>query len=324
MRTKYTASSIQETAADVREAVAPAAGQAKDTLTSVAEQARAVVAETVVPALSEAAEKLAPLVEEAKDAVVPVATAAIATTKDKSRKAAEHVGVVDQPKKKHRVRKLLIVLGIAAAATFVYKKLSGGKEPTWTTTTDATPAADAAPTAPLASEETVAVRACRRRRTSRSSRPTSDPGRASAGGCELGGVGLTYPTGRHPLRPEAEDRHGPEDEDHHGEREREPGLRGQHRRRQQEHHVQEAVRDSEDHGDPFTDLLWRRADGCPVLQRDADQHQDDQQRADDVGHHPVSEQVSTHAPRTLSHRPESTSAGAALLSVCVGRRSATT
>jgi hypothetical protein len=155
VRTKTADSSIQDTVADARAAAAPVAVQAKDTLGSVAEQAKTVMAETVVPALSEAAEKLAPLVDEAKDAIVPAATAAIAATKDKSHKAAEKVGIVDAPKKKHRLRKLLIVLGIAAAAGFVYKKMSGGKEPTWTTTAPGA-GTDTAPTAPLASDEAVA------------------------------------------------------------------------------------------------------------------------------------------------------------------------
>jgi hypothetical protein len=149
-------STINSTAADVRDAVGPAAGQAKETLAAVAEQARTVLSETVVPALSDAADKLGPLMEEAKDAVVPVATAAIASTKEKGHAAAVKVGVVEEPKKKHRLRKLLIALGIAGLAAVVYKKVSGGKQPTWTTTTEPTMAADTAPTAPLASEETVA------------------------------------------------------------------------------------------------------------------------------------------------------------------------
>jgi hypothetical protein len=152
VRTKSGQSSITDTAADAYAAVTPVAAQAKETLSSVAAQAKDVVNETVIPALNEAAEKLAPLVEEAKDAIVPAASAAIASTKDRGKKVAEKAGIVDPPKKKHRIRKLLIVLGIAGAAALVYKKLSGGKEPTWV----ADDGADMAPTAPLASEETVA------------------------------------------------------------------------------------------------------------------------------------------------------------------------
>jgi hypothetical protein len=151
---------------DAREAVGPAAETAIDKVGAATEQAIAAVQTNVLPALADARDRLAPVIEDAKAAIVPVATEALAAGKQKSHDAAVRLGVVEEPKKKHRLRKLLIVLGIAGAAAFVYRKVTGGSEPTWVTsgadsgppTAASTAGADkseTAPTAPLASEETV-------------------------------------------------------------------------------------------------------------------------------------------------------------------------
>jgi hypothetical protein len=83
------------------------------------------------------------------------------------------MGIVEEPKSSHRLRNLLIVLGLGGIAAFVYTKLTGKQaDPAWTTSpeeparhiaavsdtgTAAGPVdgSDTAPTAPLPSEETV-------------------------------------------------------------------------------------------------------------------------------------------------------------------------
>ena len=80
---------------------------------------------------------------------MPAVTSAVAASKDKGHDAAVKLGLAEEPKKKHRIRKLLIVLGLGGVAAFVVKKLRGGGEPEWIAPRDA------APTAPLASPETV-------------------------------------------------------------------------------------------------------------------------------------------------------------------------
>jgi hypothetical protein len=158
---------LASTVQDARDTVTPAAETAMDKISAAAEQAAEVVQESVIPALADAKEKLAPVVEEAKAAIVPAATEALAKGKQKGKDAAVKLGVVEEPKKKHRLRKLLIVLGIAGLAAFIYRKMTGDKEPTWVATTPpaGSPGAssstapvdksETAPTAPLASEETV-------------------------------------------------------------------------------------------------------------------------------------------------------------------------
>jgi hypothetical protein len=163
---KRNQSKLASTMEDARQAVIPAAETAIDKIGTATEQAIAAVQTNVLPALADAKERLAPVVEDAKAAIVPVATEALAASKRKSHDASVKLGVVEEPKKKHRLRKLLIVLGIAGAAAFVYRKVTGGSEPTWVPTgagsdsptsasTSEADKSETAPTAPLASEETV-------------------------------------------------------------------------------------------------------------------------------------------------------------------------
>jgi hypothetical protein len=133
----------------------------RDKITEAAGSAGSTVSSTVGPALSDARDKLGPAVEDAKDAIAagveeakeliaPVAAEAVKAVRDTSHKAAVKTGLADEPKKTHKVRNLLIVLGIGAAVAFVYKKVAGrDSAPEWTA------ARDTAPSAPLASDETV-------------------------------------------------------------------------------------------------------------------------------------------------------------------------
>jgi hypothetical protein len=179
-------STMATLADDAASAVEPKADVALDKLSTATDQARVTMSETVVPAVQDAKDKVAPAIQEAKDKIVPaiqeamdkvipVAEQAIQESKERGRMAAEKVGIVEKPKKSHKLRNLLIVLGLGGVAAFVYTKLTGKQaDPAWTTSperdeparhiaavndsgTAAGPVdgSDTAPTAPLPSEETV-------------------------------------------------------------------------------------------------------------------------------------------------------------------------
>lgn len=122
-----------------------AAGDATDKVGSAAETAIQAVSDAV----ADAKDRLGPALEDARDAIVPAVTSAVAAGKDKGHDAAVKLGLAEEPKKKHRIRKLLIVLGLGGVAAFVVKKLRGGGG------TEYVAPRDAAPTAPLASPEKV-------------------------------------------------------------------------------------------------------------------------------------------------------------------------
>lgn len=133
-----------------------AAGDATDKVGSAAETAMQAVSDAVSdvrdrlgPVVEDARDRIAPVVEDARDAIVPAVTSAVTAGKDKGHDAAVRLGLVEEPKKKHRLRKLLVALGIAGAVAFVVNKLRGGGS------TEYVAPRDAAPTAPLASPETV-------------------------------------------------------------------------------------------------------------------------------------------------------------------------
>jgi hypothetical protein len=88
-------------------------------------------------ALAEARDQAGPVLADARDKATPLIAQSAAIAADKaaqgkelaSAKAAELTG---KPKKKHRLRKLLIFTGIAAALGFAVKKLtSGGDKDNW-------------------------------------------------------------------------------------------------------------------------------------------------------------------------------------------------
>jgi hypothetical protein len=134
---------------------------ARKTTRSKITEAAGSAGSTVGPALSDARDKVGPLVEDAKDALVatvedakeliaPVAADVVKAAKEGGHKAAVKTGLADEPKKSHKVRNLLLVLGIGGLVAFVYKKVAGrDSAPQWTA------ARDTAPSAPLPSEETV-------------------------------------------------------------------------------------------------------------------------------------------------------------------------
>lgn len=181
MAMKKTRKKIVSAVGDARTAMGPTAENAVDKVTSATEQALSSVAASVSPALSDARDRIAPLVEDArgelstavedaKDYLVPAAAQAVAAGKARGRRAAVSLGLAEEPKRSHKFRKLLVLLGVGGVAAFVYKKLTGkDAEPDWTASHSAAPRAapstgtstapvdqsDTAPTAPFASEETV-------------------------------------------------------------------------------------------------------------------------------------------------------------------------
>lgn len=175
MLKKKERSTMATLAEDTANAVKPKADLARDKLSTATDQARVTVAETVVPALQEAAEKIGPALQEAKEKMAPMAEQAIAETKAKGRRAAEKAGLAEEPKKSHKLRNFLILLGLGGVAAFVYTKITGRQaDPAWTESHESERSArhiaavsdtgaaagpvdgsDTAPTAPLPSEETV-------------------------------------------------------------------------------------------------------------------------------------------------------------------------
>jgi len=197
---------LSSTTEDVRDRVSPVAGSARDSVGSVLDDTRTRLApvigevkgritpvigdakEKVAPAFGETRDRIAPVIEDARKALAPVAQQAIAGGRRGGRKAAIRLGLAEEPKQGHKLRNLLVLLGLSGAGFLAYKKFFGGGEQ-WSDAgesasggahsagaTAATPADrsagvevttqsplsaeaesgnETAPTAPLASEETV-------------------------------------------------------------------------------------------------------------------------------------------------------------------------
>jgi hypothetical protein len=138
--------------------------QAGDTVSEYVEQVKpqleaavATAREKAGPALADARGKAAPYISDARDKAGPaIATgAAVAAEKiaagaaaaaefaaDAAESAADKVSEVAEPKKKGgKLKKLLILTGIAAAAAFVVSRLRGGQESqNWQSSYSPTPA----------------------------------------------------------------------------------------------------------------------------------------------------------------------------------------
>jgi gas vesicle protein len=195
LRTKTRRDKVRAAVHDARDSVQPAAETALDKVSTATEQIVSTVAENVGPALADAKdasaeftkETVKPAVDDAKDKVletykdtiVPLAAAAVVEGKKRGRKAAVKLGVAEEPKKSHKFRNFVILVGLGAVAAYVYTKVTGkDADPAWTQSRDAAATrpshavrpddstastastgpvdgSDTAPTAPLPSEETV-------------------------------------------------------------------------------------------------------------------------------------------------------------------------
>jgi hypothetical protein len=127
--------------------------QAADYVEAAVEKAGPILAD----ARDQAVAKAGPVLVDARDKATPLIAQSAALAAEKagqgkdlaSAKAAELTG---KPKKKHRLRKLLIFTGIAAALGFVAKKLtSGGDKDNWQGSYTPAP-----PPAPRASDTPIA------------------------------------------------------------------------------------------------------------------------------------------------------------------------
>jgi vacuolar-type H+-ATPase subunit H len=152
-------SRIGPTVESARDKAAPMLAEAREKAAPVLADAR----DKAAPLLADAKERSAPALAEAREKlthdVLPVITAAIAaadkatedvreeTSKRGKAAVAALKGEVEAPKKKHRLRRLLVVLGLGAVVAAVAKKLSD-REPTtaWQSSYTPTPAAPAAAT----------------------------------------------------------------------------------------------------------------------------------------------------------------------------------
>jgi hypothetical protein len=139
---------------EAREKAAPYMAEARDKAAPYMAEAR----DRTAPALSEAREKLT-------TEVLPVLTAAIAAANEATEDVREEAkrrgkataaalrGDVEPPKSKHRIRKLLIVLGLGGIVAAVAKKMSDRQATTaWQSSYTPTPA-------PMGTEPTGAHRA---------------------------------------------------------------------------------------------------------------------------------------------------------------------
>ena len=136
--------------ADAREKAAPYVADARDKAAPYLAEARGKAA----PYVADARDKAAPYVSDARDkfseSVLPVLTAALASmdeatedVRDETKKrgravAAALKGEIEAPKKKHRGRTLLVLLGLGGLGYAAYKKF-GGKQPTTTWQSSYTP-----------------------------------------------------------------------------------------------------------------------------------------------------------------------------------------
>lgn len=142
-RTKPLIAEAREKAAPVLEKAGPVLEKAGPRLAEAREKAGPILADArdkAGPMLADAREKAAPAVAEARERfateVVPVVTAALAAANEATEDVREEGlkrgraavaalrGEVEPPKKKHRVRTGLLVVGLGGAVALVAKKLS--------------------------------------------------------------------------------------------------------------------------------------------------------------------------------------------------------
>jgi hypothetical protein len=137
--------------ADARDKAGPALADARDKAGPVLADARSKAA----PVLADARSKAAPLLAQSAAVASDRASAAVELAADKAAagrdlaaaKAAELRG---EPKKKHRLRKLLVFTGLAALLGFVYKKAQASSDSeNWQSSYTPTPPPRAASETPI-------------------------------------------------------------------------------------------------------------------------------------------------------------------------------
>lgn len=133
--------------------------QASDTVSEYVDQVKPQLEtaltsakEKAGPALADAKAKAGPALADAKAKASPMIATGVALAAQKAALAAEKAAEVADatatkaeaaaaPKKKHRLRKLVLITGIAAGAAFIASKLRGGSESqNWQSSYTPTPA----------------------------------------------------------------------------------------------------------------------------------------------------------------------------------------
>ncbi len=134
--------------------------QASDTIAEYVDQvkpqletAMASAKDKAGPALADAKAKAGPALADAKAKATPVIASGVAIAAEKAAAGAEKAAqaadaaaakateAAQPKKKKHRLRKLVLITGVAAGAAFVAKKLRGGSESeNWQSSYTPTPA----------------------------------------------------------------------------------------------------------------------------------------------------------------------------------------
>lgn len=166
LRSRSRSSRVQEIAEQAMERVAPVLDDAKERLAPYVDEARTQANEKLIPAAESAAGSARDTFDHTIAPQVGAALAAASAASEPYRAEARRRGTatvaalrgdVDRPaEKKHRLRKLVMLLGLGAAVAFVVKKLTGGggSAADWqsdysTPQAVPDPAAPAAPAAPV-------------------------------------------------------------------------------------------------------------------------------------------------------------------------------
>lgn len=149
-----------------REKAAPLIAEAREKAETYGTEAREKAAPLVAEARDKAAPALAASRERLTTEVLPVITAALVAAgeatedvRDETRKRGKAAvaalkGEVEAPRERHRLRKVMIVLGLGGVIAFVAKKMSDRPATTtWQSSYTPTPAAPAAGGAHRAGEE---------------------------------------------------------------------------------------------------------------------------------------------------------------------------
>lgn len=165
-KTKTKTKKIRDHASDLGSRIGPTVESAREKAAPLLADAR----EKAAPLVADARGKAAPALSEARDRlthdVLPILTAALAAAGEATEDVREETakrgkaavaalkGDVEAPKKTHKLRNLLVVLGLGGIVAAVVKKLSD-REPTtaWQSSYTPTPAAPATPAGPAATDD---------------------------------------------------------------------------------------------------------------------------------------------------------------------------
>src|SRR3954447_4528802 len=139
---------LEAAVATAREKAGPALADARTKAAPVIADAKAKAAPIIADAREKAAPAIAAGAAVAAEKIATGATLAAERAAAAAEAAADKVAeVAEPPKKKHRLRKVVIITGVAAGAAYVASRLRGGQESdAWQSSYTPTPAPRPAPT----------------------------------------------------------------------------------------------------------------------------------------------------------------------------------